>query len=162
MSSKVSQDMSTWRLMFRLHDDGPCLRTIPLWAAKMFSRDMELRPSQPPGMATHPETGEIWAIEHGPRGDELNLVKKGLNYGWPAITYGINYNGTPITDKTEMPGMGNPAILGAISCARNSDLLRNQFLSWKNNFIIANLRKKLIRLALDSNNNVIEEDLLKI
>ncbi len=59
----------------------------------------------PQGMITHPKTGEIWVHEHGPRGgDEINVIKKGKNYGWPIITYGINYSGTPITDITEKEG----------------------------------------------------------
>ncbi|MEM6648400.1 MAG: PQQ-dependent sugar dehydrogenase, partial [Bacteroidota bacterium] len=51
----------------------------------------------------------IWTNEHGPRGgDELNLMRSGVNYGWPVITYGINYNGTPITDIVEKEGMEQP------------------------------------------------------
>jgi len=61
------------------------------------------------GMAMHPATGEIYAHEHGPRGgDELNLIKPNTNYGWPAVTFGINYNGTPITPDTTLPGMQLP------------------------------------------------------
>jgi len=61
------------------------------------------------GMAMHPSTGEIYAHEHGPRGgDELNLIKPNTNYGWPAVTFGINYNGTPITPDTTLPGMQLP------------------------------------------------------
>lgn len=63
----------------------------------------------PQGMIVHPITGEIWVHEHGPQGgDEINLIKKGANYGWPIITYGINYSGTPITDETARPGMEQP------------------------------------------------------
>jgi glucose/arabinose dehydrogenase len=61
------------------------------------------------GMAMNPATGEIYAHEHGPRGgDELNLIKANTNYGWPAVTFGINYNGTPITPDTTLPGMVLP------------------------------------------------------
>lgn len=63
----------------------------------------------PQGMAINPETGDIWVHEHGPRGgDEINLVKKGANYGWPVITYGINYSGTEITDQRKKEGMEQP------------------------------------------------------
>jgi aldose sugar dehydrogenase len=61
------------------------------------------------GMAMNPATGEIYAHEHGPRGgDELNLIKPNTNYGWPEVTFGINYNGTPITPDTTLPGMELP------------------------------------------------------
>jgi hypothetical protein len=61
------------------------------------------------GMAMHPATGEIYAHEHGPRGgDELNLIKPNTNYGWPAVTFGINYDGTPITPDTTLAGMELP------------------------------------------------------
>ena len=61
------------------------------------------------GMAMHPVSGEIYAHEHGPRGgDELNLIKPNTNYGWPAVTFGINYDGTRITPDTTLPGMQLP------------------------------------------------------
>lgn len=61
------------------------------------------------GMAMNPATGEIYAHEHGPRGgDELNLIKPNTNYGWPEVTFGINYDGTPITPDTSLPGMTLP------------------------------------------------------
>ena len=63
------------------------------------------------GMAIHPETGELWATEHGPMGgDELNLIEAGNNYGWPVITYGLNYNGTVITEFTHKPGLEQPVL----------------------------------------------------
>jgi hypothetical protein len=61
------------------------------------------------GMAMNPATGEIYAHEHGPKGgDELNLIKPNTNYGWPEVTFGINYDGTPITPDTTLPGMKLP------------------------------------------------------
>ena len=62
------------------------------------------------GAALHPGTGELWANEHGPQGgDELNIVRAGVNYGWPVITYGVNYGiGTKIGEGTSKPGMAQP------------------------------------------------------
>lgn len=63
----------------------------------------------PQGMAINPKTGEIWIHEHGPQGgDEINIVKKGANYGWPEVTYGINYDGTSITENTSGPQFEDP------------------------------------------------------
>lgn len=63
----------------------------------------------PQGMITHPETGEIWVHEHGPQGgDEINVVKKGENYGWPLVSYGINYDNTTFTEETSRPEFEDP------------------------------------------------------
>ena len=63
----------------------------------------------PQGMDTHPETGEIWTHEHGPRGgDEVNLIRKGENYGWPIISFGVNYSGTEFAEDTARAGMRQP------------------------------------------------------
>src|SRR4029453_18218144 len=61
------------------------------------------------GPRPHPGAGPIWGPEHGPMGgDELNVLKLGHNYGWPVISYGIDYDGKPITDLTEKDGMDQP------------------------------------------------------
>jgi len=65
----------------------------------------------PQGLIFHPTSGDLWETEHGPKGgDELNIVRKGVNYGWPLITYGINYNGIVITPDTAKAGMEQPVI----------------------------------------------------
>jgi len=94
----------------RLHDDGRVPDDNP------FVGREDAVPSiysyghrNPQGIAIHPVTGEVWAHEHGPRGgDEINIIEKGGNYGWPVISYGINYNGTRFTDLTEKEGMLQP------------------------------------------------------
>ena len=61
------------------------------------------------GMARHPETGDIWTHEHGPKGgDEINIIKRGANYGWPLASFGINYDGSVLTTDTSKPGMEDP------------------------------------------------------
>ena len=63
----------------------------------------------PQGLIIHPQTGVLWSTEHGPKGgDELNVIRPGVNYGWPEISYGINYNGTVLTEFTKKPGMAQP------------------------------------------------------
>ena len=82
----------------------------------------------PQGLAQHPVTGELYDAEHGPRGgDELNRVLPGRNYGWPVITYGMNYDGSPITDLTAKEGMEQPVVvLGPVDRRLRDRLLRGR------------------------------------
>ena len=79
----------------------------------------------PQGLSIHPVTDEVWAVEHGPLGgDELNLIRKGVNYGWPVITYGKNYNGTIITEYTRKEGYEQPVlVLETIHCRMRDGIL---------------------------------------
>ncbi|WP_064972224.1 PQQ-dependent sugar dehydrogenase [Kordia jejudonensis] len=96
--------------VYRLHDDGRIPTDNPFVGQKdakeaIFSYGHR----NPQGMAVNPRTGQIWVHEHGPRGgDEINPVTKAVNYGWPVITYGINYSGTTITEETAREGMQQP------------------------------------------------------
>jgi len=116
------------------------------------------------GLRFHPETGDLWETEHGPRGgDELNLLKKGANYGWPLVTHGINYNGTPITDKTSAPGMEDPVIdwTPSIAVCGLEVYSGKLFPAWKGNlFATALAQQKLVRIELDGQKAVHQEVLL--
>ena len=151
--------------VYRLHDDGGIPQDNPfvntegaLPAIYTFGN------RNPQGMVRHPETGEIWIHEHGPRGgDEINIVQKGLNYGWPVITYGINYSGTPITDKTEMEGMEQPihywvpSIAPSGMCFVTSD----QYPGWKGSLLVGSLSfRYLERLEMDGNKVLKRERLM--
>ncbi|MFS4492296.1 PQQ-dependent sugar dehydrogenase [Maribacter sp. 2308TA10-17] len=96
--------------IYRFNDDGSIPKDNPFVGAKGAKTAIySYGHRNPQGLVKHPETGEIWDHEHGPRGgDEINIIKKGANYGWPVVTYGINYSGTEITNKTEMKGMEPP------------------------------------------------------
>ena len=106
----------------------------------------------PQGIAMHPETDQLWAAEHGPKGgDELNLVRRGLNYGWPVITYGINYNGTPITDQTHADGMEQPQTywVPSIAVCGIDFYTGEHFGNWQNDLLVTSLRfNRLHRLRL--------------
>jgi glucose/arabinose dehydrogenase len=116
------------------------------------------------GLAFHPVTGELWATEHGPRGgDELNLIEPGRNYGWPLITHGINYDGTPITDKTEAAGMEQPITQWTPSLATGAIAFYTgeKFPGWRNDLFLATLvGRELRRLVLEGRKVVHQEVLL--
>ncbi|WP_293676407.1 PQQ-dependent sugar dehydrogenase [uncultured Phenylobacterium sp.] len=117
------------------------------------------------GAALHPRTGELWAVEHGPRGgDELNIVRKGRDYGWTTITYGIEYQGGPVgAGMTQKAGMEqpiyywDPVIAPGAMAFYDTDLVP----AWKGSLFVTGLGPKyLARLTLDGDKVVGEERLL--
>jgi glucose/arabinose dehydrogenase len=107
----------------------------------------------PQGLFFDKEKGILWETEHGPKGgDELNIIRKGNNYGWPLVSYGINYNGQPISDKTEAPGITNPITYWVPSIAVSNVMKYegNQFYQWKGNLFVVSLAlQKFVRLEVD-------------
>ncbi len=119
----------------------------------------------PNGLTLNPFTGELWEHEHGPKGgDEINIIKPTLNYGWPVISYGVNYDDTPVNEGlSEKEGMEQPVYYYKPSIAPSgmqfytSDVIP----SWKGNlFIGAMVLKHLNRLVIEGNKVVREERLL--
>ena len=112
----------------------------------------------PQGMFKHPLTGEIWTNEHGPRGgDEINIISSGKNYGWPKITYGINYSGTTITNDKDLPGMEQPLYYWVPSIAPSGFEYLNskKYYDWNGSILVGSLKYMYLeRLVLDQNNNV--------
>ena len=96
--------------IYRINDDGSIPMDNPFFETPNARKAIySLGHRNPQGMFKHPLTGKIWTNEHGPRGgDEINIIRKGKNYGWPKITYGINYSGTTITKNKSLPGMEQP------------------------------------------------------
>ena len=118
------------------------------------------------GMALHPRTGELWTHEHGPQGgDEINIIRAGRNYGWPAITYGVNYGtGTKIGEGTEKPGMEQPLYKWVPSIAPSGMAFYEgqQFPAWRGMLFVGALKdKSLVRLEVNRENVTHEERLIK-
>jgi glucose/arabinose dehydrogenase len=110
-------------------------------------------------MLTHPETGAIWVHEHGPRGgDEINVIGRGNNYGWPEITYGINYSGTPITSNKELPGMEQPLYywLPSIAPSGMTFSTSDNYPNWKGNLLVGSLVFEYLERLVFKDNKVVE------
>jgi glucose/arabinose dehydrogenase len=111
--------------------------------------------------ALHPKTGQLWTVEHGARGgDELNRPEAGKNYGWPVITYGIDYSGETIGEGTAKPGMEQPVYYWdpVIAPSGMTFYTGNAFPDWKGSIFIGSLgREVLVRLTLENGRVAREE-----
>ena len=150
----------------RIFDDGRVPKDNPFYNTdKAFKTIWAYGNRNPQGMDKHPLTGELWETEHGPRGgDETNLIKKGKNYGWPVITYGMNYNGQPISSQTHKDGMEQPEHYWVPSIAVcGIDFYEGDvFPKWKYNLIVGGLAsEELHRLVIEDNKVVKDEILMK-
>ena len=152
--------------LIRIRDNGATPRNNPFVRKRKARREIfsyGIRNSQ--GIAIHPKTKKIWFIDHGPQGgDELNILKRGANYGWPAITYGINYNDTIISEKTHAPGMEQPIIQWTPSLAPSGLAFYNgeKFPNWKGDLFVGALAHlHLRRLELDGEKIIGQEILLQ-
>ncbi|MCW8887651.1 MAG: PQQ-dependent sugar dehydrogenase [Gammaproteobacteria bacterium] len=153
--------------IIRLHDDG----SIP--SDNPFIDRSDAKPEiysyghrNPQGMALHPQTGEVWSHEHGPQGgDEINIIKSGNNYGWPVITYGVNYGwGTQVGEGSHKTGMEQPLHYWDPSIAPSGMAFYSgdKFPQWRGNLFVGALKfRLLVRMELDGNSVVKEHRILK-
>jgi glucose/arabinose dehydrogenase len=153
--------------VIRLHDDGRVPGDNPFLkqkAAKPEKFTLGNRNMQ--GAALHPQTGELWTHEHGPQGgDEVNVMRSGRNYGWPVISYGVNYGiGTKVGEGSSKAGMEQPLKVWVPSIAPSGMAFYtgDKFPNWKGSLLVGALRDEmLVRLELDGEKVVREERLIK-
>jgi len=152
----------------RLQDDGRVPRDNPFVGRTGARPEIySLGNRNVQGAAIHPRTGELWAHEHGPQGgDEVNIIRAGVNYGWPVITYGVNYGiGTRIGEGTSKPGMAQPVhywVPTSIAPSGMAFYEGERFPRWRGDLFIGALRDRmLVRLRLDGEKVVREERLLE-
>ena len=149
----------------RLHDDG----WVP-WDNPFVGRD-DVLPEiwsyghrNPQGLTVDPETGEVWSNEHGPRGgDELNLIVRGRNYGWPVVSHGIHYDGRVITMETEREGMESPRFTWVPSIGTSGLMFYagDQFPWWRGSAFVGGLvGERVARVSLSDGIAMSEETLL--
>ena len=153
--------------LIRLNDDGSVPADNPFVAQKGVrpeiytwgNRNMQ-------GMALNPRTGRVWTHEHGPQGgDEINIMQAGVNYGWPVITYGVNYgSGTKICEGTAKAGMQQPIYSWVPSIAPSGMTFYDgdKLPGWRGDLFVGSLKfGLLVRLEIDGDRVIVEERLLK-
>ncbi|HEX7219104.1 MAG TPA: PQQ-dependent sugar dehydrogenase [Burkholderiales bacterium] len=153
--------------VIRLHDDGRVPKDNPFVGRPGWKPEkLTLGHRNQQGAALHPQTGVLWTHEHGPQGgDEVNVIRAGANYGWPVITYGVNYGiGTKIGEGTQKPGMQQPVHYWVPSIAPSGMAFYSgdKFPRWAGDLFVGALRDQmLVRLRLEGEKVVKEERLLK-
>lgn len=148
--------------VYRLHDDG----RIPV--SNPFVKERHAKKAiysyghrNPQGMVKHPTTGEIWTHEHGPKGgDEINIVEAGKNYGWPKISYGVNYSGTKFTEHTALPGMEQPIHHWTPSIAPSgmAFVTSDLYPELKGHLLVGSLKFQYLNLCILDGSKVVREE----
>jgi glucose/arabinose dehydrogenase len=163
---EAAQDLgSDLGKIVRLKDDG----SVP--ADNPFIGQRGVRPEiytwghrNEQGLLYDAKSGRLWETEHGPRGgDELNLIVAGKNYGWPVITYGMDYSGAYVSPYTERPGLEQPVIYWTPSIAPSGLALYrgDQFPAWDGDLFVGALAfKHLRRVHLDADGGVVSQEQL--
>jgi len=117
----------------------------------------------PQGMDMHPETGEIWIHEHGPRGgDEVNKIEKGANYGWPILSFGINYSGSEFAEDTAKAGMNQPEWYWDPSIAPSgmAFVSSDTYPDWQGHLLVGSLKFNYIVLCKIKDDTVTGDQIL--
>ena len=148
----------------RLHDDGRIPEDNPFVdengaVASIYTYGHR----NPQGLAVHPVTGEVWEHEHGPRGgDEVNRLQAGNNYGWPEVSFGINYDGTEFTDDTAKAGMEQPEWYWDPSIAPSgmTFVTSDKYPGWQGDILVGSLKFGYIVRANVENNTVTGDEIL--
>ena len=150
--------------VYRLHDDGSVPDDNPFKDSKGAKTAIySYGHRNPQGMVIHPDTREIWTHEHGPKGgDEINIIKAGKNYGWPVITYGVNYSGTKITNETSRKGMEQPLHYWTPSIAPSgmAFISSDKYDDWKGNLLVGSLKFQYLDNCYIKNNKVVKQERL--
>jgi len=143
---KVSQDSASLRgKILRLQDDGGGPRDNPFVGREGHRPEIyTLGHRNTLGLIVHPETGALWNNENGPNGgDEINIILRGRNYGWPVVSFGRDYPGPRISEHPTREGMESPIVvwLPSIAVAGMAVYTGNRFPAWKGNVFVGSLRQ---------------------
>jgi len=165
----TAQDLkSPYGKIHRVNDDGTVPKDNPFVTTPGAIKTIwSYGHRNPQGIDVDPKSGLMWATEHGPRGgDELNLIEKGKDYGWPTVTHGINYDGTPMTKDsvTHAEGMVDPVLHWTPSIAVSGITFYrgDKFPKWKGNLFAVGLAgQQVARLEINGGKVTHQETLLR-
>ena len=150
--------------IYRVYPDGSIPKDNPFVAEKNAIPGIwSYGHRNPQGLAIDPRDHSLYATEHGPRGgDEFNIIRKGANYGWPVISYGMNYNGTPLTGITQKDGMEQPLLqwTPSIAACGLTCYTGEKFPNWKYDFFAGGLRGELHRIRIQNGKAIADEIIL--
>lgn len=149
--------------IYRLHEDGRIPEDNPFVGEEGLDAIFAYGVRNPQGMDLHPETGELWEHEHGPQGgDEINIIQAGNNYGWPVISYGINYDGTEFAEDTARAGTEQPEWYWDPSIAPSgmTFVTSERYPEWQGDILVGSLRFGYIVRADVENNTVTGDEIL--
>ncbi len=146
----LAQDLSNHNgKIVRLHDDGRIPDDNPFIGRPGGKPEIySYGHRNPQGMTVNPETGEVWASEHGPMGgDEVNIIKRGANYGWPVVSYGRKYSGEVISEQPWREGMEPPRFFWVPSIGISNILFYtgDRFPAWKGNLFVTGMSGRMIQ-----------------
>jgi glucose/arabinose dehydrogenase len=149
----------------RLHDDGRVPTDNPFVGRPGMRPEIwTLGHRNPHGLAVHPETGELWEAEHGPLGgDEINVIDRGANYGWPVVTFGREYDGGSVgAGLTQAPGMTPPVHHYSTSAALSGIAFYtgSAFPRWRNNLFVGAMTPRFLARLIVANGRVAGEERL--
>lgn len=168
LEAHPAQDLSNhFGTIVRLHEDGRVPADNPFVnRAGALPEIWSYGHRNVQGLVIHPETGDVWATEHGPQGgDELNLISAGKNYGWPVVGYGVNYrSGSAIHSGTMRQGMESPTHIWVPSIATSGLMLYTgtAFPEWRGSLFVGGMAgEQLARLTFDGQRVVSEETLVE-
>lgn len=166
LANHPAQDLTNHKgKIIRLHDDGRVPPDNPfVGRTDALPEIWSYGHRNQQGLAVHPITGEVWANEHGPRGgDELNLIARGGNYGWPVVSHGIHYNGSVFTTEMYRKGMESPVFVWIPSIGSSGLMIYSgdKFPWWQGSaFVGGMVGEQLARVSLAGQRAISEETLL--
>jgi glucose/arabinose dehydrogenase len=163
-TNKNAQDTKlNWGKVHRMKENGDVPSDNPVLPGNTKpSTIFSYGHRNPQGLTLNPQTGDIWETEHGPKGgDEINIIAKGENYGWPMYSIGINYNGTPVSKDHKAEGIKEPIFTWtpSIGVCGITFINSENFKSWNGNFLATGLAgQKLYRFVI-KDNKIVEENI---